>query len=269
VDPAALRVVEGRLDLARLAAAGVPLADLQTQIQLTRNDLGDLENAWVPSQVEREFQRLDASLGVADDDLQTALLASRSLPELLGVTTPQRYLAVFTEGAETGKVLGWASVLVQQGQLVVEAVGRTTDLPDQGASLPTFLPGATVPASGRAMVGAVGPLLPPGAPFKGTVVLGPETVTALSQLVGPVPVDALGITVKPEEIQAALTTTPDVNARLAVSAAVLAALGRASLPGPQEAGSVLSAPAGSGDLLVWVDDVNGQELADRLGVDGL
>jgi hypothetical protein len=50
---------------------------------------------------------------------------------------------------------------------------------------------------------------------------------------------------------------------------VLAALGRASLPGPEQAGSVLSPAAAGGDLLVWVDDANGQELADRLGVDGL
>jgi hypothetical protein len=50
---------------------------------------------------------------------------------------------------------------------------------------------------------------------------------------------------------------------------VLAALGKATLPGPEQAGAALSVPAGSGDLLVWLDDAAGQQLADRLNVDGL
>jgi hypothetical protein len=270
IDPAAVRVDEGKLDLARLAAAAAPLADLQSQIELTRADLQRLDDPWVVGQVEDQFSRLDANLAAAGDDVATALVASRALPPLLGTTGPQRYLVVFTEGPETGRILGWASVIVTDGQLAVEPVPIATPpgLPDAGASLPTFLTGATVPASGRALRDAIGPLLPPGNPVKGVVALGPDAVLALGQLVGPVTVDALQVTLKPEDLEAALDN-PDVNVRLAISAAVLSALGKTTPPGPEQAGAVLSGPKASGDVLVWVDDADGQELADQLGVDGL
>jgi len=268
VDPTAVRVVEGRLDLERLAAAAAPLADLQTEIQLTRTRLQGLDDPWVLRQVEDQFAQLDTNLATADDDLSTALLASRSLPGLLGATGPARYLVVFTDGPDTGKVQGWASVIMDKGQLTVESASVPAALPDGGASLPAVLPGATVATSSKALVQAITPTLPVGGPLRGVVTAGPDTVAALGQLVGPVPVDALGITVKPDELETALTN-PDPNVRLAVAVSVLAALGRSSLPGPAEAGAVLSGPAGSGDLLVWVDDAGGQELADRLGVSGL
>jgi hypothetical protein len=232
IDPAALRLVGGAVDLDAVRAAEAPLERVRDALVDVRNVSDDVDSAWLVETLQRELSQLDRRLGDNEPRLNTAIEAVRLAPQLLGADDERRYLILFTTPAEARGLGGfagnYAEISVRDGRIELDRFGRTEQLNRRSTEAmascadcpPEYLehwgrfgatngPGGTVgPAVWSNLTVAAhfphiaesAQVLYPqatGTPIDGVIVLDPYAVEALMQYTGPIEVPDLGVTVRP------------------------------------------------------------------------
>jgi hypothetical protein len=163
VDLDALRLVDGRIDVAAVRALQEPIAELQTALDVLEADVHAAESGWLASPIGDELAELAAEIDEQQrfgDTLGDALVVA---PAMLGADGPRTYFVMFTTPAEArgqGGFMGnWAELAVTDGRIELTRFGRHSDLNDAG-SRPRRL--TTVPADWLARYGHFGFAKQPG-----------------------------------------------------------------------------------------------------------
>jgi hypothetical protein len=146
LDPAALRGADGRIDLARIAAAAEPLAAAHASAQAAADDARAVDTEGLPSSLRDAVVRAQDGLDELAEMTGNASDAATLLPPMLGADGPRRYFLGLQTNAEaraTGGLVGAYGVLeADQGRLRVRALGPRTDLDVDNRAKPTLDLGA-------------------------------------------------------------------------------------------------------------------------------
>jgi len=233
VDPEALRVVDGTIDIAAIRAVEQPLTDVQNSLITLRTVTEDVQSPWLLGKLQTELADLTAEFDEKEPRLQNAVDAVRLAPQILGADGTRRYLVLFTSPVEARGLAGfignYAVVEIDNGRIDVTEFGRRSDLQrianDTGASC------AECPEEMLARYGAFGidrgdgifgregwtsltlPAHFPyvgetaqimfsqsgGDPIDGVIAMDPYVVQALMQYTGAVALTEAGVTVQPDQ----------------------------------------------------------------------
>ncbi len=232
IDPTALRLVGGTVDLDAVRATEPPLERVLDALVGVREVSSEVDSAWLVEPLRRELEQLDRRLDDNEPRLDNAVAAVRLAPQLLGSDGERRYLILFTTPAEARGLGGfagnYAEITARDGRIELARFGRTeqlnrrsteamascADCPPEylehwGRFGPTNGPGGTV---GRAVwsnltvaahfphIAESAQILYPqvtGSTIDGVIVLDPYAVEALMAYTGPIEVPDLGVTVRP------------------------------------------------------------------------
>ena len=136
IDPDALRVVEGRIDIESVRALRAPLEQMMASLDALAQSANEVDNPWL---VDSLTDRVDELTVRIEDKLPTGqklVDAITELPNMLGADRPRRYFIAFTTPVEVrglGGFMGnWAEVVLDQGKIDVTKFGRHNDLNDTG-----------------------------------------------------------------------------------------------------------------------------------------
>ena len=142
VDYDALRVVNGRIDIAAIAALEEPLMRLDASLAALEDAVVESSSPWLVDAVERRLVELSDDIATQQVKSANAIAAVQQAPAMLGGTEQRVYFVAFTTPAEArglGGFMGnWAEITVTQGQISVTGFGRHTDLNAGGASVKTL-----------------------------------------------------------------------------------------------------------------------------------
>jgi hypothetical protein len=245
-DADALRLARGRIDPNRVRNLSVPLDDLEGALSSMRAAVDQARSPWLLWVVDDLLDDLDTRVVDATGDTDLAREAAAVVPELLGTTSPRRYVVLFTSPAVSrglgGAVAGFASVVVDDGNVAVERTGSLGDLvlsmPPEGVALtgpaevvaalepvveatpdgaspppdgvvpPTIWSHVTRPTDMASVGTLVAQLYPRsgGGPVDGVLVADPAAVAATLALTGPLSVEGLGVQLTSENVEEYLLT---------------------------------------------------------------
>lgn len=123
VDPAALAPVDGRLDVAPIAAIAAQVTAADAAVRVAADQLAGVDAAALLDQVGAPVEQLREKVAAVAADTATASRAVQLLPPMLGVEGPRRYLVLVQNNAEpraTGGIAGAVLLLgVEDGRLEV------------------------------------------------------------------------------------------------------------------------------------------------------
>jgi len=132
IDPDALRVRDGAIDLQAVQALEQPVDELRTAMLDLQAVLDEPTSPWVPHQVT------DRLAGVRDDidgyrtQIDNLALAVQAAPGLLGADGPRNYFVAFSTPAEARSIGGFVGnygvLTVDHGAIDLSDFGRMTDL---------------------------------------------------------------------------------------------------------------------------------------------
>ena len=132
VDPDAIQLVDGRMDLAAIDALAAPLDRAARAVERAADRIDSADSDWLVSPMSSRLDALGDRLEGAVPAARTAALAASEAPTLLGRERPVRWFVAFTTPAEArglGGLLGsYATVIADGGELRIEAVGRNEDI---------------------------------------------------------------------------------------------------------------------------------------------
>jgi hypothetical protein len=136
IDPDRLRLVDGRLDLATLAAYRPTFDDLATRTRSVRKELSELPRTWLVSPLSHQLGRFEATVTRADESAQTAAAAVDVAPSLLGQSGVRHYFVAFVTPAEArgsgGLLANYGVLTASDGRIHLDTVGRGPTLDHQG-----------------------------------------------------------------------------------------------------------------------------------------
>lgn len=299
LDYSNLRYSAGRLDVAALGGLEAPAADLQMAAAAAAQRLAGTSSPWLVAPIRSRLAQLAGEVGRVDSDAQTAVLAARDAPAILGADGVRYYLVAFMTPAETrglGGFVGAYGVLrADDGHISLIESGTTSSLPQA--------PGAaklTGPASYLARFGAFDPQdhfqdltyapdLPTveevmaqvfpqlrGQRVDGVLVVDPYALAALLNFTGPVsvagfpaPLDAANAADVLLRQQYLLDTSANRKDLLqAALAAGFDKLAAGDLPSPRTISAVLGPVVRQGRLLMWTSHSSDWPLLERTGLAG-
>lgn len=299
LDYSNLRYSAGRLDVAALGGLEAPAADLQSAAAAAAQRLAGTSSPWLVAPIRSRLAQLAGEVGRVDSDAQTAVLAARDAPAILGADGVRYYLVAFMTPAETrglGGFVGAYGVLrADDGHIrLIEsgAVGSLRQVPGQ-----TKLSG---PASYLARFGAFDPQdhfqdltyapdLPTveevmaqvfpqlsGQRIDGVLVVDPYALAALLKFTGPIAVAGLptplDATNAAEVLLRQQYLVDDESNRLdELQGALVAGFDRLSsgdLPSPRTISAVLGPEVRQGRLLLWTSHSAEWPLLERIGLAG-
>ncbi len=135
-DPDSLRPTDGGFDLEALAAVRRPLEAARASLVRSRSRLDDARSPFLVAPVADRLAELADKVRAASGSADTAVLALRNAPALLGADGPRRYfLAVQTpaEARASGGLIGnWGELLAEDGRIRLGRFGRTQELNTSG-----------------------------------------------------------------------------------------------------------------------------------------
>jgi hypothetical protein len=230
IDPDALRVRNGAIDVSAVEALQQPMAELLNALDQLVVSVQSIDNPWLS---RRLTDRLDELVVKVEDKRPKGddlLQAVEQIPTLLGRDGLRRYFVAFTTPVEArglGGFMGnWAEVTLDRGKIAVTKFGRHDDLNNTGAQPKTI----TGPADFLATWGDRGfrqpdggghpriwsdvtmsPQFPSvaqvisemypqsgGQQLDGVFAMDVYTIAALMQITGSVDVPSAGVSVTPE-----------------------------------------------------------------------
>lgn len=132
IDLDALRVHDGRLDVAAVAA----LADPLRQVRAALDDLGaataEARSPWLIGRADYQLDDFETSIGEHVPSLDNAIRAIGLAPDMLGASGPRRYLVLITTPAEArglgGTIRAYTELTVDDGTFTLGPVGDRRDL---------------------------------------------------------------------------------------------------------------------------------------------
>ncbi|MFZ4812262.1 MAG: DUF4012 domain-containing protein [Ilumatobacteraceae bacterium] len=137
VDPDALRVRNGTIDVAAVDRLRAPLESMMVALNSLAASANAVDNPWLASALT---DRLDQLTTEIDDKLPKGdrlVQAVSEMPNMLGAQGKRHYFIGFTTPSEVrglGGFMGnWAEVTLDKGKIEVTKFGRHTDLNTTGA----------------------------------------------------------------------------------------------------------------------------------------
>ena len=135
IDPDALRLVEGRLDLDEVASVGEPLSSAADDLFELRAAIDDVDSGWLIPRFADPLEQASEQFDEQSDQLDTAVELLDVLPVLLGADGDRDYFVAFTTPAEArgaGGFMGnYAILRASDGALEMTEFGRTGELNDR------------------------------------------------------------------------------------------------------------------------------------------
>lgn len=132
VDPDALTVRGGVIDLAAVTALADPFARVDTALAGLGTDVQQSRSPWLLDAVRDELDSLDDRLADNEPKLANARLAIDVAPRMLGGDAPRRYLVLLTTPAEARGLGGfpgnYVELTIDGGRLAMSDFGRTSTL---------------------------------------------------------------------------------------------------------------------------------------------
>lgn len=132
VDVDALRLVDGRIDLAGIASVEAPLRQVDTTLAGLAVVLDDIDSHWLIGPVRSRVTGLQDDIVRNADRLEVAIDAVGLAPHLLGGEGERRYLIMFTTPVEARGVGGfpgnYAEISAVDGRISLVGFGRFSDL---------------------------------------------------------------------------------------------------------------------------------------------
>jgi hypothetical protein len=210
VDLDAIRLVDGAVDLEEIEALAPALDRAHTALVRAHRRIGETRGAWLVEPVDDRLDELVQELSAAIPAADTASLAAREVPEMLGSVEPVHWLVALTTPAEArglgGLVGNWLLVRADGGAVSIAASGRNEDLNERlravGAELrgpeqyvdrwgrftpEVFFQDVTLSPDLPMVATVMSDLYEQarGTPVDGVVVLDPMTMAAVLDLTGP------------------------------------------------------------------------------------
>ena len=137
IDLDALRTVDGRFDLAALAALEGPLSRVRDALDELRATTEAARSPWLVGRAVRELDDFDTSIDEHMPALESSLQAIDLAPAMLGADEPRNYLVLFTTPSEArglgGFIGSYGELTTDDGRLTLSNFGRAQDL-DTAAS---------------------------------------------------------------------------------------------------------------------------------------
>jgi hypothetical protein len=217
VDYRSVAVVDGRIDLDRIATLEAPLTDVTTALGRAQIAGGEISTDWVVPPVRRRYTQLRERVAQTHTEADVALDAVRVAPAMLGRDGPRHYFVAFTTPAESrglGGFMGNFAVLsADDGRLELTRSDRSDAIearrgdpprrldapPDYVARHGWLNPQNVVrditispdfPSVAEALAGTY-PQVPGGHRVDGVIVVDPYALAAMLKITGPVTVDGL------------------------------------------------------------------------------
>lgn len=296
----ALRLTDGRLDPARVAALRAPLARVSRALAVTTRDLRGVRSPWFVGPMQHGVERLTSSVRRATHDAATASIAVAASPRLLGTDRPATYFVMFvtpSEARASGGLLGnFAILTVDDGKFEMSEFGRASDLNAAGDPATKQLQGLTdylarygqfdpahewrsvnMSPDFPSVAEAVRQLYPQsgGTPIDGVISLDPTGLAALLKLTGPVQVEGIEhpLTAKNAAqflLKDQYVSFGDNDQRIdfleEAAHTVTDRLLHATLPGLRVIGRTLGPAGRGGHLRAAFFDPQAAQLFERLGV---
>lgn len=212
-DPDSLRLTDGAFDLQALERVRRPLEVAMASLVRSRDRLDDARSPWLVAPVADRLDELAERVRSASGSAETAVLALRNAPSLLGADGPRRYfLAVQTpaEARASGGLIGnWGELVAEDGRITLGRFGRTRELNSGGDLAARRISGpadyvrryspfkpslywqtVTMSPDFPTVAQVIRELYPQsgGAPVDGVISVDPYAFAALLRLTGPVSV---------------------------------------------------------------------------------
>ena len=132
IDPAALRVEGGAVDLAAVAALQQPFAEIDRALEDLAGVVDGVRSPWLVAEATDELDSLDERLTDNAPRVDNAREAVALAPRMLGADGPRTYLVLFTTPAEARGLGGfagnYAELTIDQGSIEMTDFGRVHDL---------------------------------------------------------------------------------------------------------------------------------------------
>lgn len=300
VDIDEIRVENGALDLAFLDELAPVLSRVERSLARADDRLTDAQNPWLLAPIADRLEDLTAELSDARPTAETAAIAVRELPELLGRSGPVHWLVLTMTPAESrglgGLVGNYLVIEANNGRVEVAAAGRNEDLNRALAAVDADLRGPSQyvdrwgPQTPEQFFQDVGlePDLPSvaavaadlyeqatGLSIEGVVTLDPYAIASVLEVTGPVSVDGLRLgssNVADFLLIDQYTQFEDEGARVLALSALVAesfeAFTSGELPGPRVLADAIGPVVEEDRLGVWwKPGGSATELIDIAGLD--
>ncbi|MET0909346.1 MAG: DUF4012 domain-containing protein, partial [Ilumatobacteraceae bacterium] len=132
IDPSALKVNAGSIDVAAIAALGTPFADIDTAMQDLSTMLNATHSPWIVQPILDKLATLSDRIADSAPQIAQARRAVALTPDMLGAGGARTYLVLFTTPSEArglgGFIGNYAQLTIDQGTFTMSAFGRVSDL---------------------------------------------------------------------------------------------------------------------------------------------
>ncbi len=132
VDPETVRLTDGRIDLAAVAALEAPFAQVDEALSGLDEAVTDARSPWLAAPLTEQLDELDAKIADNEPRLANAISAVQLAPQLLGGDSTRHYLVLFTTPAEARGLGGfpgnYAELTIDDGHIEMSEFGRIRDL---------------------------------------------------------------------------------------------------------------------------------------------
>lgn len=214
-DPNATKLADGTVPLEKIAALEPPLTDARASLRSAGRRLRAIDATWLVAPLDDKLTELQAKVAQGAHDADTAVLAAKVVPALLGANGSKRYFVAFQTPAEqraSGGIIGnYALIDFTDGHLTKLRSGRDGDLNTEGQSVRTlsgpadyvkqyaqFTPqytwqNVTMSPDWPSVAQVIENIYPQsgGEPVDGVIGVDPVALAAFLKLTGPVRVEGL------------------------------------------------------------------------------
>ena len=307
IDLPRMRTDDGRIDVERIAGLRVPIETSRRAVAKALRTLDKTEGPWIAAALRRQARGLRTELERATRSTADAAVLLDALPELLGRSSPRRYLIVIPTPAEargSGGLIGnYGEISASDGRVTLEHFGRTEELLENGVPqaqrvvrapadyLRRYMPfqvnqlwqNVTLSPDFPSAAQAMASLYPQsgGRPIDGVIAADPFALAGILRITGPIKVDGWPEAFTPQntprillyELYAALTLTKQQNQARAEIQKLLAEqawsqLFKGSLPSPGALSDALGEPVRERHLQLWAKRPTEEAFMQRIGVSG-
>ncbi len=222
IDPDALNVSGGTLDMERLRTLAQPIDRMESSLVEFDDLLQSVRSPWLVGPLQHALAGLDKAVARSHEAAANLKSLAAQLPDMLGASGPRRYFIGFVTPAEArglGGFMGnYAELTADHGKVTMTAFGRVADLRNAAADPEAWkldLPaefvtrygdfGFSEPGSGAvsrdvwsnitmspdlpSVAEVIAQLYPQsgGPEIDGVIMLDPSAMAALMELTGPIP----------------------------------------------------------------------------------
>lgn len=132
INPEALRLKGGSIDIAAVTALARPVAALHTALIDLQSTIDEPMSPWVPAKLSAKLTAVHDDLVKYRRQIDNLDLAVRAAPGMLGATAPRSYFLEFSTPAETRSIGGfignYAVLTIDKGAISLTGFGRSDDL---------------------------------------------------------------------------------------------------------------------------------------------